>query len=865
MSRVGVKVAIRTRPTAAFDQDEIFVDAPNAKIDIHHKSSFDVVNHKNETWNFKYHSVQHNAAQDAVYDNLCRNIVTDACNGTTGCIMAYGQTGSGKTFTMIGDPHSYRNRGVVPRTVAHVFQHIATKPEMDFSISMSYMEIYGEKIRDLLVVSNSTHGLLPGTAAALGITNTLANNGIPSHTLPPPGEFNIIEDPIHGTVVRGLTLVPANSEEDVLQTLFQAELARTTADHQLNKNSNRSHCIFTIYIQQRSRLGGGRERIISSKIHLVDLAGSERIKKTMGTGPLGDSPEAELQKESMAINKSLTYLEQCVVALTTRGRSHVPYKNSRLTNVLKDALGGNCNTLMIACVWGEARHLEETISTLRFAQRMMAVQNEVSEAAFIDTEAMVKKLTREVAQLKQELQMHDALADRTNIQYGQYTPEQQAALSQRIHAFLDAQNEEAELTALPLESVQQMREILRQFKIMIRQAGVEAEERLRSTHTLIHHDNTSSSSNPNVHTPAVVGNNTQDGGVGIINEAISGLGLGLASSHARPNALQLPASLAIRSTSPLGSRSPPKGGNSNSGFTNATFTSTGSGSATNTALLGTGVGGITRANIALDLNGAWKQFKTTPGLGAEMAGEVSRLKRSLAERKAEAAASVKAANIAKERIEYLVKELADIRSGVRPTTAGTQASVNSSATANNRPQSSGSKKSGGKPTEPVPAPAPPPGPTPEEEEARLSNELLEAKHAYRAAVERINNARQVGATLNNEISQHLGSLLRDFETWYASCTGRLPPIPVSPARDRSGSPFKSGARQQGFGANAVYDWTATMSSAGVGGNADDVLDDAEAFEKMEIARATSVEPDSAAYFTATRKIRQGAKAYGKRH
>lgn len=774
--------------------------------------------------------------------------------------MAYGQTGSGKTFTMIGDPHSYRNRGVVPRSVANVFQHIATKPEMDFSVSMSYMEIYGEKIRDLLVISNATHGLLPGTAAALGIT------GIPGQathaTLPPPGEFNIVEDPVHGTVVRGLTLVPAHSEEEVLQTLFQAELARTTADHQLNKNSNRSHCIFTLYIQQRSRLGGGRERIISSKLHLVDLAGSERIKKTMGTGPLGDSPEAELQKESMAINKSLTYLEQCVVALTTKGRSHVPYKNSRLTNVLKDALGGNCNTLMVACIWGEARHLEETISTLRFAQRMMSVQNEVSEAAFIDTDAMVKKLTREVAQLKQELQMHDALADRTNIQYGEYTPEQQAALSQRIRQYLDASNEEQESSVLPLESVQQMREILRQFKVMLKQAGVEAEERLRITHGMVHPSSALSSSSGSLHTTSVVTSlQAHDGGVGIINESISGLGLGLASSTARPNALQLPASLAVRSTSPLGSRSPI--GKGTVGF--------GTSGPSNTGLL-TGAGGITRANIALDLNGAWKQFKTTPGLGAEMATEVSRLKRSLAERKTEAAAAVKAANIAKERIEMLAKELADIRSGIRPNTGGTHLSSNSSATASNptggaRPQSSGSKRSAGKPGEAnvVPAPAPPPGPTLEEEEARISNELTEAKHAYRAAVDRINNARQVGAALNAEISQHLGSLLRDFETWYASCTGRLPPITVSPARDRSGSPFKSGARQQGFGSNAVYDWTATMSSTGVGGNADDVLDDAEAFEKMEIARATSVEPDSAAYFTATRKIRQGAKSYGKRH
>lgn len=316
-----------------------------------------------------------------------------------------------QTFTMTGDPHSYRNRGIVPRAVAHVFQHIASKPESEFSVSISYMEVYGEKIRDLLVVAGATNGVAPGTAAALGITvnrsgQLMSGTGGHENAVLNPGEFNIVEDPVHGTVVRGLTLVPAASEEEVLNAAFAAELARTTADHALNKNSNRSHCIFTIYIQQRSRLGGGREKIISSKVHLVDLAGSERIKKTMGTGPLGDGAEAELQRESMAINKSLTYLEQCVVALSSRSRTHVPYKNSMLTKVLRDALGGNCATLLIACVWGEARHLEETISTLRFAQRMMAVQNEVTEQHYIDADAMLKKLTREVAQLKQELQMH---------------------------------------------------------------------------------------------------------------------------------------------------------------------------------------------------------------------------------------------------------------------------------------------------------------------------------------------------------------------------------------------------------------------------------------------------------------------------
>jgi hypothetical protein len=298
------------------------------------------------------------------------------------------------------------------------------------------------------------------------------------------------------------------------------------------------------------------------------------------------------------------------------------------------------------------------------------------------------------------------------------------------------------------------------------------------------------------------------------------------------------------------------------------------------------------------------QFKSTPGLGAEIAHDIASLKQAINDRRAEAGAAVRTANEAKARIEALAKQLADIRSGVRPDTAHSAGTANTNATGGARPASAGSKK-GAAPAAGKAAAGGAAGPasvsgaasaapehvsSPVEDEAKVSADLGEAKRVYRMAYERLQVCKEAAATLGGEVNSLLAVLLRDFETWYASCTGRLPPIPLSPTRDRSGSPFKSGARQQGFGATATYDWAGTLeaeskgegprgvggvgfsgpvgsSSSGYVGGLDgggDVLDDAEAFEKMELAKVTAVEPDSAAYFTATRRIRQGAKSFGKR-
>ncbi|GMH46356.1 hypothetical protein TrRE_jg4300 [Triparma retinervis] len=447
MPRQAVKVCIRTRPTANFAANAIQIDQGKGTVVINtaDKKAADAthtdtsgISNQETLFSFRFHHILHNVSQDTVYSTLSRDVVQSVVDGTNGTIMTYGQTGSGKTFTMIGDTRNFAHRGIAPRAVTHIFQTMAERTEIDFRVSCVYYEIYNEKVYDLL--------------------DDLTNSETKT-------DFQIAEEKNgKGTFVRGLNEVEIDSEQDMLNHLYSGELARTTSQHKLNRKSNRSHSIFTIFIQQRAR-SGVSERIVSSKLNLVDLAGSERLKKTMDDSD-GIPIDATTKKESMMINQSLTYLEQCVVALSKKGGSgYVPYRQTKLTNVLKDAIGGNCQTLMFANMWGEQDHLEETISTLRLAARMMRVQNETATLETFDDAMMVKKLTKEVKELKQELLMHDAMAERSGIVYDDYTPEMKLEMRAMIEKFLAAElGSDEEADAISLSSVRQMRELLMQFK-----------------------------------------------------------------------------------------------------------------------------------------------------------------------------------------------------------------------------------------------------------------------------------------------------------------------------------------------------------------------------------------------------------------
>lgn len=395
----------------------------------------------------------HNATQDTVYDSVGAKIVSTVMEGYNGTIMAYGQTGAGKTFTMVGRPGDYKQRGVIPRAVAQIFQEVEARSDMEFNVQVSYLEIYNERIFDLLTDN--------------------AN---------PDADYQIYEEKgAHGMdiFIRGLTKIQVNSEEEALDEMFKGESRRTTAEHMLNKNSSRSHCIFTIYVEQQSRLGDA-SKILSSKLHLVDLAGSERLKKTLDQETTRHITVEDItKKESIYINRSLTYLEQCVIALTQPERGHIPYRQSKLTNILKDSLGGNCRTVLIANIWGEARHIEETISTLRFASRMMRVKSTASTNIFSDPVQLLKKYENQIKELKAELMLVAAFNGKSGEIYSDLTESQRTELAKKVKQFIEApENEEDGI--LEFTSLKQVKEIFQQFKKVSKDMAHEVEEKLKS-------------------------------------------------------------------------------------------------------------------------------------------------------------------------------------------------------------------------------------------------------------------------------------------------------------------------------------------------------------------------------------------------
>lgn len=425
MVKSPVKVAVRTRPTASFASQNIQIDLDKKTIDVHipKDSSQGIINNQQEDWKFKFDEILHNSSQEAVYDSMARQLVQSVVQGYNGTILAYGQTGAGKTYTMSGTANNYKYRGVIPRAVSQVFHEIQNKLEQAITVRVSFVEIYNELLYDLI------------------------------SPVPPSeqtGNINIQDDALGGVHVKGLSMSLCNSEEEALNLLFEGETNRTIAEHKLNKSSTRSHCIYTLHIEARSRVESN-EKVIYSKLNLVDLAGSERTKKT--------GSEGLTLTEANYINKSLSYLEQVVVALSERERDHVPYRQSKLTHILKDSIGGNSMTLMIANVWPEVTHIEETISTLRFAMRMMNVSNEAVVNIQLDPTQLIKRYEREIRELKQELAMHDTLANRGRIAYEPYNPEQQYEVQKQVETYFDGGTDEFQI-----DSLRQVREIFIQMR-----------------------------------------------------------------------------------------------------------------------------------------------------------------------------------------------------------------------------------------------------------------------------------------------------------------------------------------------------------------------------------------------------------------
>ncbi|KAM6161083.1 kinesin-like protein KIF9 isoform 1-T1 [Erethizon dorsatum] len=445
-SKKKVHAFVRIKPTDDFAHEMIKYGDDNKSIDIHLKKDTrrGVVNNQQTDWSFKLDGVLHDASQDLVYETVAKDVVSQALDGYNGTIMCYGQTGAGKTYTMTGATENYKQRGILPRALQQVFRMIEECPTHAVTVRVSYLEIYNESLFDLL--------------------STLPYVG-PSDT-----PMTIVENP-QGIFIKGLSVHLTSQEEDAFRLLFEGETNRIIAARTLNKNSSRSHCIFTIYVEAHSRTLSD-EKYITSKINLVDLAGSERLGKS--------GSEGRILKEATYINKSLSFLEQAIIALGDQKRDHIPFRQCKLTHALKDSLGGNCNMVLVTNIYGEAAQLEETLSSLRFASRMKLVTTEPAINEKYNAERMVKNLEKELALLKQELAVHNSLANHPLVTYDPMDEVQIAEINSQVRRYLEGTLEEIDIISL-----RQIQEVFNQFRVVLSQQEQEVESALRQKYTLI--------------------------------------------------------------------------------------------------------------------------------------------------------------------------------------------------------------------------------------------------------------------------------------------------------------------------------------------------------------------------------------------
>uniref|UniRef100_A0A8K9Y082 Kinesin-like protein n=1 Tax=Oncorhynchus mykiss TaxID=8022 RepID=A0A8K9Y082_ONCMY len=300
-----------------------------------------------------------------VYNLTARPIIDSVLEGYNGTIFAYGQTGTGKTFTMEGVRAVPELRGIIPNSFAHVFGHIA-KAEGDtrFLVRVSYLEIYNEEVRDLLGKDQMQR-------------------------------LEVKERPDVGVYIKDLSGYVVNNADDMDRIMTMGHKNRSVGSTNMNEHSSRSHAIFTITIECSEKGMDGDQHVRMGKLHLVDLAGSERQGKTGATG--------QRLKEATKINLSLSTLGNVISALVDGKSTHVPYRNSKLTRLLQDSLGGNSKTMMCANIGPADYNYDETISTLRYANRAKNIKNKarINEDP---KDALLRQFQKEIEELRKKLQ-----------------------------------------------------------------------------------------------------------------------------------------------------------------------------------------------------------------------------------------------------------------------------------------------------------------------------------------------------------------------------------------------------------------------------------------------------------------------------
>ncbi|OXB80128.1 UNVERIFIED_CONTAM: hypothetical protein H355_006960 [Colinus virginianus] len=348
MEEIPVKVAVRIRPLLSKEvlhNHQVCVRlVPNTQ---------QIIIGKDRTFTFDF-VFGKNSTQGEVYTACIKPLLQSLTEGYNATVLAYGQTGSGKTYT-IGGGHiasvSEEEKGIIPRAIQELFQHISENHNIDFRVKVSYIEVYKEELHDLLELETSVKDL------------------------------HIREDEKGNTVIVGAKEFQVECADEVMSLLESGNAARHTGITQKNEHSSRSHAIFTISVCQKQSAESQKNtdvpqdpscksvRMIASKFHFVDLAGSERMTKTGNTG--------ERFKESIQINSGLLALGNVIRALGDPKRKsvHIPYRDAKITHILKDSLGGNAKTVLITCISPSSSDFDESLNSLKYANRAKNIRN----------------------------------------------------------------------------------------------------------------------------------------------------------------------------------------------------------------------------------------------------------------------------------------------------------------------------------------------------------------------------------------------------------------------------------------------------------------------------------------------------------
>uniref|UniRef100_A0A8C2YUR2 Kinesin-like protein n=1 Tax=Chinchilla lanigera TaxID=34839 RepID=A0A8C2YUR2_CHILA len=365
-SSESVRVVVRCRPmnskekAASYDK-VVDVDVKLGQVSVKNPKGTAHEMPKTFTFDAVY---DWNAKQFELYDETFRPLVDSVLQGFNGTIFAYGQTGTGKTYTMEGVRGDPEKRGVIPNSFDHIFTHISRSQNQQYLVRASYLEIYQEEIRDLLSKDQTKR-------------------------------LELKERPDTGLYVKDLSSFVTKSVKEIEHVMNVGNQNRSVGATNMNEHSSRSHAIFVITIECSEVGLDGENHIRVGKLNLVDLAGSERQAKTGAQG--------ERLKEATKINLSLSALGNVISALVDGKSTHIPYRDSKLTRLLQDSLGGNAKTVMVANVGPASYNVEETLTTLRYANRAKNIKNKprVNEDP---KDALLREFQEEIARLKAQLE-----------------------------------------------------------------------------------------------------------------------------------------------------------------------------------------------------------------------------------------------------------------------------------------------------------------------------------------------------------------------------------------------------------------------------------------------------------------------------